>query len=108
MTRGCFHSPTASVSRVGLFGAASFLLVAWCCTLAAAQGADAGTEIIVDGGTVKRVADIGAPAGTMVSVRQLFFNTPARRKFRRVKPLPWHFMEINLCLANGQTKTRAR
>jgi DNA mismatch repair protein MutL len=41
----------------------------------------AGTEVVVDGGTVKRVSDIGAPVGTMVSVGQLFFNTPARRKF---------------------------
>ena len=42
MTRECIRSQAASVSRVGLFGAASFLLVAWCCTLAAAQDADAG------------------------------------------------------------------
>jgi len=41
----------------------------------------AGTEIIIEGGTIKRVSDVGAPLGTMVSVGQLFFNTPARRKF---------------------------
>ena len=43
--------------------------------------ADAGTEILVDGGKIKNVAEVGAPPGTMVSVKQLFFNTPARRKF---------------------------
>jgi DNA mismatch repair protein MutL len=43
--------------------------------------ADAGTEIVVDGGKIKKVSEIGAPAGTMATVRQLFFNTPARRKF---------------------------
>jgi DNA mismatch repair protein MutL len=41
----------------------------------------AGTEIIIEGGTVKTVSDVGAPAGTMVTVKQLFYNTPARRKF---------------------------
>jgi DNA mismatch repair protein MutL len=45
------------------------------------ESADAGTEILVDGGKIKNVAEIGAPQGTMVSVKQLFFNTPARRKF---------------------------
>jgi DNA mismatch repair protein MutL len=43
--------------------------------------ADAGTEILVDGGKIKNVTEAGAPPGTMVSVRHLFFNTPARRKF---------------------------
>ncbi|CAB1084407.1 DNA mismatch repair protein MutL [Olavius algarvensis Delta 1 endosymbiont] len=43
--------------------------------------ADAGTEIIVDGGKIKNVVEVGAPPGTMVAVKQLFFNTPARRKF---------------------------
>ena len=40
-----------------------------------------GTAINIEGGTIKRVSDVGAPAGTMVTVGQLFFNTPARRKF---------------------------
>jgi DNA mismatch repair protein MutL len=43
--------------------------------------ADAGTEIRVEGGKIKNVTETGAPRGTLVSVRQLFFNTPARRKF---------------------------
>lgn len=42
---------------------------------------DTGTEIIIEGGTIKKVSEIGAPAGTMVTVGQLFYNTPARRKF---------------------------
>ena len=43
--------------------------------------ADAGTEICVEGGKIKNVTEIGAPKGTMITIRQLFFNTPARRKF---------------------------
>ncbi len=45
------------------------------------QSATGGTEIIVDGGTIRQVSEIGAPPGTLVSVKQLFYNTPARRKF---------------------------
>ena len=43
--------------------------------------AEAGTEISVEGGKIKNVTEVGAPQGTMVTIRQLFFNTPARRKF---------------------------
>ncbi len=40
-----------------------------------------GTSIFVDGGKIKKVTRPGAPSGTMVTVKQLFFNVPARRKF---------------------------
>ena len=43
--------------------------------------ATGGTEIMISGGKINRVTEIGAPPGTMVTVRRLFFNTPARRKF---------------------------
>ncbi|MGD9181525.1 MAG: DNA mismatch repair endonuclease MutL [Desulfobacterales bacterium] len=42
---------------------------------------DSGTQIIVDGGKIKNVSEIGAPEGTLITVKELFFNTPARRKF---------------------------
>ena len=42
---------------------------------------DVGTEVRVEGGRIKQVVETGAPPGTMVSVKQLFYNTPARRKF---------------------------
>jgi len=45
------------------------------------KDADAGTRIDVAGGRINNVSDAGAPAGTMVSVASLFYNTPARRKF---------------------------
>ena len=43
--------------------------------------AEAGTQISVEGGKIINVTEVGAPKGTMVTIRQLFFNTPARRKF---------------------------
>jgi DNA mismatch repair protein MutL len=44
---------------------------------------DAGTELTVTGGRLDRVADAVRQRGTTASVRALFFNTPARRKFLR-------------------------
>ncbi|MBW1837352.1 MAG: DNA mismatch repair endonuclease MutL [Deltaproteobacteria bacterium] len=45
------------------------------------RNAEFGTEIIIEGGKIKQVTEIGAPPGTMITVKQLFYNTPARRKF---------------------------
>lgn len=42
---------------------------------------ETGTRVVVTGGKVAEVEEVGAPRGTMVSVKRLFFNTPARRKF---------------------------
>ena len=40
-----------------------------------------GTRYCVSGGTEESIEEIGAPTGTTIIVRDLFFNTPARKKF---------------------------
>ncbi|HIQ21626.1 MAG TPA: DNA mismatch repair endonuclease MutL, partial [Planctomycetes bacterium] len=45
--------------------------------------AEAGAQIEVVGGRASPVVPCGCPPGTAVEVRQLFFNTPVRRKFLR-------------------------
>lgn len=44
-------------------------------------GVIAGTKVRIRGGGTPEVAEVGAPEGTTLEVRDLFFNTPARRKF---------------------------
>jgi len=57
------------------------------------DGEGAGTELVYEGGDVTTVEPTGCPAGTIVEVEDLFYNTPARRKF--LKTTATEFAHVN-------------
>ena len=62
-----------------------------------------GVELSVEGGLTPKVRPVGCAPGTLVEVRDLFFNVPARRKFLRSSGTEaGHITEIveSLALAN--------
>lgn len=45
------------------------------------QEDELGTRVIIERGVVKEVSEISCPKGTNIFVKNIFFNTPARRNF---------------------------
>lgn len=45
------------------------------------RGAPSGTHMTLDAGEIQDMYETGCPEGTTMIVRDLFYNTPARRKF---------------------------
>jgi DNA mismatch repair protein MutL len=50
-----------------------------------AEEEPAGTVIEINGGKIARVEEAGLPLGTSITVRDLFFNVPARKKFLKAE-----------------------
>lgn len=50
-----------------------------------AHDQESGTLIEIAGGKILRVEEAGAPPGTSFTIRDLFYNTPARRKFMKAE-----------------------
>jgi len=70
---------------------------------------EAGWEIYLEGGTVRRADAVGMPQGTTLEIRDLFYRMPARRKFlRRDETELGHVGEVvtKLALANPQIAFR--
>jgi len=62
-----------------------------------------GMQIVVEGGEIKNEKEVGCPDGTSIEVKELFFNTPARKKY--MKTIQTEFSLIceiitKYCLAN--------
>ena len=74
-----------SISTLGFRGEAlpSIASVARLHLETRAEEEAAGTVIEINGGKMIRVDEAGLPLGTAITIRDLFFNTPARKKFLR-------------------------
>ncbi len=58
-----------------------------------------GTQVIINGGKILEVKAAGSAPGTILEVRQLFFNLPARRKFLRTEETESAHIQHYLTLA---------
>ena len=77
-TLGFRGEALASIAAVSRFALAS-----------RATGPPHAWRLEVDGGTVAPVAPAALAVGTAVTVQELYFNTPARRKFLRTEATEW-------------------
>jgi DNA mismatch repair protein MutL len=77
--RGEALASIASVSRLSLASRAAGKPHAW--------------RIEVEGGTVSPITPAALAEGTTVTIEELFFNTPARRKFLRTEGTEWGHCE---------------
>lgn len=75
----------AAIATLGFRGEAlaSIGSVARVELIAKTEDETAATRVIVEGGKLRDVKEAAHPRGTTVTIRDLFFNVPARRKFLR-------------------------
>ncbi len=79
-------------------------------TLETRQAEDvAGTKVVAEAGVIKDVSAVGRDTGTTVTVQNLFFNTPARRKFLKAEGTEMRHITVvvsNLALAYPEISFR--
>jgi DNA mismatch repair protein MutL len=75
----------AAIKTLGFRGEAlpSIAAVSRLTLITRTHDALSGTQVVVEGGELKGVAEIGSPPGTRIEAADLFYNLPARRKFLR-------------------------
>lgn len=62
--------------------------------------AHSGTELVIEGGSLAKAKECPVAQGTVIEVRDLFFNTPARRKFLKQDSTEFgHVLDVVTCLA---------
>lgn len=109
----------ATVTSLGFRGEAlsSIAAIAQVELITKTRDSDLGTKYIIEGGREKGLEETGSPDGTTFLVHQIFYNTPARRKFLKTPMTEAsHVNELMLRLAlshpevslqfinNGQSK----
>lgn len=80
----------SDLDRIGSYGfrgeaLPSIASVSRTCMVSRSAEADVGTELIYEGGVLTSRQPKAAPVGTLIEVENLFFNTPARRKFLKAE-----------------------
>ena len=77
-----------TVSSLGFRGEAlsSIAAVAQVELITKTSAGFSGVRYVIEGGKEQSLEEIGAPDGTTFLVRNLFYNTPARRKFLKTPP----------------------
>ncbi len=91
-----------SVGSLGFRGEAlsSIAAVAQVELLTKTREAFVGNRYVIEGGTEKLLEEAGCPSGTTFIVRNLFFNTPARRKFLKTAMTEGGYVnELMECMA---------
>ena len=80
-----------AIATLGFRGEAlaSIAAVARVAIASRAAGKPHAWRIEIEGGTVGPVAPAALAAGTTITVEELYFNTPARRKFLRTEATEW-------------------
>lgn len=88
-----------SVASLGFRGEAlsSISAVAQVELLTKTAHAMTGCRYRIDGGIEKSIEDIGCPDGTTFLIRQLFYNTPARRKFLKSNTTEAGYIQDLMC-----------
>ena len=82
------ESDLSAIRTMGFRGEAlpSIGAVARVRMVTAPTGAAVGTEVRLNGGAWAGTQEAATPAGTLVEVEELFYNTPARKKFLKSNP----------------------
>ncbi len=101
----------ASISSLGFRGEAlsSISAIAQVELITKTKEELTGTRYQIDGGVEKAFEDVGAPDGTTFLIRNIFYNTPARRKFLKTPATEGGYISAvmeHLCMSHPDISFR--